>query len=109
VVAELVHQHGHQLSFREATGWVFLHDPAGDRDAASAGRVRVWRPSGLDVELDLTGIGSGHFQGRRPCRLQRHRLRRAGPMKPERGAKGHSFADSGHQHSRTVNPRQRKK
>jgi hypothetical protein len=32
VVAELVHQHGHQLVLRQSTGCVVLHDPAGDRD-----------------------------------------------------------------------------
>jgi len=60
VVAQLVHQHGHQLAFRQATGYAILHDPAGHRDAASAGGAGVRRPIGLDVQLDVTGSGSGH-------------------------------------------------
>jgi hypothetical protein len=60
VMAQFVHQQGHQLVLRQSTGSVVLQDPAGDRDAAPAGGVRVGHPSVLDVQLDATGGGAGH-------------------------------------------------
>jgi hypothetical protein len=108
VVAQLVDEQGHQLTFRHATGGVVLHDPTGDRDAASAGGVRVGRPSGLNVELDANGSRSGHSQGRRPGPRQRRRLRRAEPATSAGGAKDHPFADPGDQHGGAGGPRHRK-
>lgn len=39
----------------QATGRMLGHDPAGDRDATTAGGGSVRRSSGLNVELD--GVG----------------------------------------------------
>lgn len=91
-MAQLVHQHGHQLVLRQSTALVVLHRPAGDRDAASTGGLRNRRPCGLDIKLDVTGRGFGQSWGRRPCRLQRRCLPRAGAMEPTHSAYRHPFA-----------------